>query len=168
MKKLAGAIAAMALIGASGAGIARTHQDNSRATEDLNALVHANLAEAVTLRAELPALHDDHRATQVWEHMIRDHTNGAHMLAALDRRLGGSPDMTEPTPEPAEGSTAEIISKTLDAHLDTLHKVQEMREHATGAERGALGKLEGVVKHHIAMIRSLQRPHSHGMRHHHH
>lgn len=162
MNKITGAIVAVALIAASGTAFGAPN--HKRAVKDLDALVQANLGEAATLRAQVPALRREPAAVRVWRFMIRDHTNGAHMLARLDRSLGGTPDMTPPAAPSVEGTPHAIIAKVLQAHLDTLRTVQGMQKHATGRELSALRAARAMVRHHIELIRSVARSSRHHVR----
>ena len=147
------ALVLLAVIAA--ASPAAAQRTSNRAINDLNILVGANLGEATTLRAELPALSKNRRAVRVWKHMIKDHKKGAEMIARADRAMGGRPNMTPPAAGPAKGSAKDIIKQTLQAHRDTLTTVKNMQSHARGRERRVLAAVRGVVEHHIMMIRAL-------------
>lgn len=151
MNRLIGALAAAAVVGmASVSGV-----QASKATDDLGKLVHGNLGEAAMLQSQLPSLRGHHRATWIWKHMIMDHKNGAMMLAHLDRRMGGRPDMSMPSADSSGGSYHDVLAKTLQGHLDTLQTVQGMYPNSRPREQRALHMLADVVRGHIRMIRSV-------------
>jgi hypothetical protein len=130
---------------------------NTKFSQDLMTLVGANEDEAATLRGELSELKGDRAAIRVWRSMIKDHLNAANMLAKMARRMGERPDLRARAGSPVQGSVADIVRQTLQAHRDTLNTVKGMEARASSRELAVLRKVEHVVENHIRMLEHLSK-----------